>query len=110
MSDMAFFSVLFILLFFFTVYSIYLLDSIKKHAPFKTYKPEAKINSVQEDQRAIESRKRVKKAFEEQWEQINQRAIRPHGPHCKDPMTCNKPHCWKWEPDKIVSDEYEVEK
>jgi len=62
----------------------------------------------QVDQRDIETRKRVKKAFEAQSVQMQSRAMKAHDPSCKDLDTCKKRKCFKVEPDKIVSEPYEV--
>lgn len=64
----------------------------------------------QESSRDIEARKRVKKAFEEQQSAMNARAMKAHDPSCVDPLTCKKRKCFKFAPDKIVSDPYEVKK
>jgi hypothetical protein len=60
------------------------------------------------DTRDIETRKRVKKAFEAQTAQMQARALKAHDPSCKDLDNCKKRKCFKSEPDKIVSDPYEV--
>lgn len=62
----------------------------------------------QVDLRDIETRKRVKRAFEAQAKEMSARALRPHDPACKDPIICRKRKCFKWVSDKIVSDTYEV--
>ncbi len=64
----------------------------------------------QVDQRDIETRKRVKKAFEAQKAQMEARTMKAHDPSCKDVSTCNKKKCFKWETDKIVSEPYEVKR
>ena len=67
-----------------------------------------KVSTQQCNIRDIEVRKRVKKAFEQQAQAMNARAMMPHDPTCKDPVSCTKKKCFKWEPDLIVSDPYEV--
>jgi hypothetical protein len=59
--------------------------------------------SVKENTRDAETRKRVAKAFEEQKEVMRARAMKPHDASCIDPWTCKKTICFKWEPDKIVT-------
>ena len=54
------------------------------------------------DTRDAATRKRVNKAFDEQWAQMQARAFQAHEPGC-DPLTCTKSICFKWEADKIVS-------
>ena len=60
------------------------------------------------DTRDMETRKRVKKAFEAQEAQMNARAMKAHDPSCKDLDACKKRKCFKSVPDKIVSETYEV--
>jgi hypothetical protein len=57
---------------------------------------------VQEDTRDKATRKRVRKAIEQQWDAINARAYVRHDPSCKDPLTCTKDPCFIQESDKIV--------
>ncbi len=52
--------------------------------------------------RDAETRKRVAKAFEQQEKQIQTRAMKAHGPDCKEPLDCKKRICFKQVPDKIV--------
>lgn len=59
--------------------------------------------STQEDPRVHESIKRTRAAFKQQEQQMSGRALKPHSVSCKDPVTCMKTKCFKWEPDKIVS-------
>lgn len=61
-----------------------------------------------ENSKDQEVRKRVDKMFQQQQQDLNIRALKPHSAHCKDPDLCTKPKCWKWAPDKIVSSEYEI--
>lgn len=64
----------------------------------------------QVDERDIATRKRVKKAFEAQKQQMQSRAMKAHDPSCGDVQLCKKRKCFKWEPDKIVSDPKEVKR
>jgi hypothetical protein len=50
---------------------------------------------------------RVKEAFKQQKHEMQLRALVPHS--CDDPLNCERNPCWKFEPDKIVSDPYAVE-
>lgn len=68
------------------------------------------IKTEQVDQRDIETRKRVKKAFEQQEHAIKCRAIKAHDPSCSDVILCKKRKCFKVEPDKIVSEPYDVKR
>lgn len=64
----------------------------------------------QVDQRDIETRKRVKKAFEAQKAQMEARAMKAHDVTCGNIQDCKKKKCFKWEPDKIVSEPKEVKR
>lgn len=64
----------------------------------------------QVDQRDIETRKRVKKAFETQKLQMEARAMKAHDTSCGDIQNCKKKKCFKWESDKIVSEPKEVKR
>lgn len=55
-----------------------------------------------EDTRRREAEKRIAKAFEDQQQQMETRAMKAHAADCPDPWTCTKCPCFKWEPDKIV--------
>jgi hypothetical protein len=55
----------------------------------------------QQDPRTQEVRKRVRKAFEEQAQQISMMAMKQHA--CQDPLSCKKEKCFVFEPDKIIS-------
>lgn len=68
----------------------------------------APVPTHQIDERDIETRKRVKKAFEAQQKHMNARALKQHDPSCPDPDQCKKRKCFKWEADKIVSEPKEV--
>jgi hypothetical protein len=57
-----------------------------------------------EDEKAVEQRKRIAKAFEMQHESLQARALVAHGADCDDPLFCAKQKCFIWEPDKIVAD------
>jgi len=65
---------------------------------------------LQQDARAMEMIKRVKKAFEQQQQAINNRVLKMHDPACPDIFNCTKSACFKREPDKIVSDPYRVKR
>ncbi len=58
------------------------------------------VPTVQEDTRAIEAVKRVRKAFDQQSQAMNARALKRH--QCANPDLCNKNICFKHVPDKIV--------
>ena len=64
--------------------------------------------TFQTDTRAHEMIKRIRKAFEQQQQAMNTRALKSHDPSCRDLLSCKKKHCFKREPDKIVSGPYEV--
>lgn len=57
---------------------------------------------VQEDPENAATRKRVRKAFEEQQQELNARAMKAHDPTCPDTWECKKEQCFVWEPNKIV--------
>lgn len=59
-------------------------------------------DTVKECTRDRETRKRVAKAFAEQAQYMQARALKRHGFDCKDPSFCDKKDCFVWEPDKIV--------
>jgi len=59
--------------------------------------------------RDFATRKRVKAAFEAQALEMNARAMVPHDPSCKDPITCKKKKCFKWKPGIIVSEPIVIE-
>lgn len=68
-------------------------------------------NSVQEDTKLQELRKRINKHFDEQMGLINERAMMPHDPDpevCPDRLECRRNPCWTWQADKIVGDPYVV--
>lgn len=60
---------------------------------------------AKECERTKETIKRVAAVFEEQAEQIQTMALKPHDPTCEDPLTCTKEICFIFVPDKIVSTE-----
>lgn len=62
------------------------------------------------DQREAATRQRVNKAFDQQTNVMNSRALKAHDPACPDPVICKKRKCFKPVPDKIVSEAYEVKK
>ena len=66
-------------------------------------------NVIQQDTRSHEAIKRVRKAFEQQSEVMHIRSLKRHGSTCKNPDLCTKKICFKWEPDKIVSEPYKVD-
>jgi hypothetical protein len=57
---------------------------------------------VTEDERATETRKRVNKAFDNQWNQMQLKGLKPHAFDCLDPFTCIKSVCFVWDPDKTI--------
>ncbi len=61
-----------------------------------------------EDEKAVEQRKRIGKAFEMQYPDLQARALVAHGADCDDPLFCSKQPCFKWEPDKIVADSLKI--
>ena len=85
---------------------VYVTHKIVKHTkrPFRLMGQQDAplIPTIQEDPRFQESIKRTRKTFEQQWEQMNARALKAHSPECPDPWTCTKENCFKFEPDKIV--------
>lgn len=60
---------------------------------------------VQQDERQMETIKRVHKAFKDQQEQMQARAMKAHDSSCVDPVFCTKSPCFVYEPDKIVGTE-----
>lgn len=68
----------------------------------------APIKTEQADVRTLETIKRVRKSFKEQESQMQARAMKAHDPSCLDVVACKKRKCFKFEPDKIVSDSYKV--
>lgn len=59
---------------------------------------------TQEDPAVHEARKRVRKVFKQQKQQIEARRNRPHDMQCKAPDICTKANCFKQVPDKIVEE------
>lgn len=57
---------------------------------------------VTEDESAVNLRKRIHKAFDDQQSELHGRGLVPHSAECQDPLSCVKQPCFKWEPDKIV--------
>ena len=68
-----------------------------------------KIKAVHEVEHQNEAHKKVAAIFEQQAAQMGARAFIAHEMGC-DEFTCTKNPCWKWEPDKIVSEVYKVHK
>lgn len=60
--------------------------------------------TTQEDPAVHESRKRIRKVFQQQKQQMESRRNRPHGMQCKAPDICTKANCFKRVPDKIVEE------
>lgn len=58
-----------------------------------------------EDSQAGEAVKRTREAFRQQQQFINAKAQQPHSYDCHDAVTCTKPDCWRFVPDKIVQPE-----
>ena len=78
-------------------------------------KPTKEINSfktttTQEDQKQAETRRRVGNYLQQNQDLLLARASRPHGFDCEDNQLCEKEDCWKFVPDKIVSEPYEVDR
>ena len=69
-----------------------------------------KAATQQTDVRTLETIKRVRKSFKEQESAMNTRAMKAHDPSCGDVQLCKKKKCFKWEPDKIVSEAKEVKR
>jgi hypothetical protein len=61
-----------------------------------------------EDTRIYEMRQRIKKLFESQASCLQTRAMKAHGANCSDPLTCMNDDCFVWQPDKIVSEPYQI--
>lgn len=61
-----------------------------------------KSPSTQENHRDNKARQAVRKAFEQQEQSMNARALKPHDPCCSDPLTCAKKICFIKKPDTIV--------
>lgn len=61
-----------------------------------------------EDEKAVEQRKRIAKAFEQQHNLLQARALVAHASDCDDPLFCEKQPCFKWEPDQIVADSLKI--
>lgn len=64
--------------------------------------------TLQEDPAVHETKKRVRKAFEQQKQQMVARRNRPHSLKCEDPDICTKRNCFKVVPDKIVDEVKDV--
>lgn len=88
--------------FFIVIYMIFVVLILKNNSKKVIKIDQPDILYTQQDTRDIETRKRVRKQIEAQWESLNARALVPHGPQCKDPLTCTDPNCWKFIPDRIV--------
>jgi len=58
---------------------------------------------VQSDPASEDAIKIVDRIFENQWESLNTRALKPHSADCRDSWACTKESCFKVERDKIVS-------
>lgn len=70
----------------------------------------SKAATQQVDVRTQETIKRVRKSFAAQQQQMQARAMKSHDPSCGDVLLCKKKTCFKWEPDKIVSEPKEVKR
>jgi hypothetical protein len=78
---------------------------LKKDKKLKLIKMDTPIlspNSFQEDTRDAATKKRVRKAIEEQEQQLTARALKAHSADCPDPLTCTKDPCFIYGPDKII--------
>lgn len=92
-----------------------MLNKLKAMFAVVGIKPTKEINSfktttTQEDQREAETRRRVGNYLEQNKEILIARGMKPHGADCEDNLTCKKDNCFKWQPDKIVSEPYEVKR
>ncbi len=90
-----------------------MLNKIKQFFAVLKIKPNPNIttpviNTVQEDTRDQETRKRVAKYFEENHTLIIARALRPHSYECVESDLCEKDPCWEFVPDKIIGKPYIV--
>lgn len=87
-----------------------ILKTIKEYLAVLSIKPNSSgpitptNNTTTESQDAIDVRKRLDKSFEQQAEQLQSRALKPHDKDCPDMLACVKTVCWQWEPDKIIKD------
>lgn len=68
------------------------------------------VKIVQEDSRTQQAVKRVREYLEQQHETLITIGSKPHEIDCEDPVQCTKEICWVWQPDKIVSEPYQVER
>lgn len=66
------------------------------------FTPITKVSSDRSCTRDAATRKRVAKAFEEQQQEMQSRAMKAHDATCEDPISCKKTICYQWAPDKIV--------
>ena len=72
--------------------------------------PTPKAPTEQCNVRDAQTRKRVAAAFKAQESQMNARALVSHDPVCENIDKCKKKNCFKFKPDKIVSDPYTIKK
>lgn len=60
--------------------------------------------TTQEDPAVHEAKKRVRKAFKQQANQMQSRRTRPHSMNCDNPDICTKVNCFKRVPDKVLEE------
>jgi len=77
--------------------------SFKVKPTFNTTSPFVAIS--QEDPRKIQSVKNTRKAFKDQQQAMQMRAMKAHAAECDDTFTCTAEPCFKWESDKVVKTE-----
>lgn len=56
----------------------------------------------QQDQRYLDMVKRIDCVFQEQKQDMQMRALKPHDSACMDPLFCSKSPCFIYTPDVIV--------
>lgn len=76
------------------------LRVIESENPLQTAGKEAHEPTVKECTRDAATKKRVSKAFKEQQQQMQARALKAHEVTC-DPLSCDKNVCFKRVPDEI---------
>lgn len=81
---------------------MWLLKWLQKKTYSKVIRSETISPVAQEDQRTMEAVQRTRKAFAEQRQQMQTRALKAHAADCPDPWTCTKSPCFVWIPDKII--------
>lgn len=85
-----------------------LLKTIKEYLAVVGIKPndlavmDKRPIMTDESEDAVSVRTRLNKSFQQQQQQLQSRALIPHGADCPDPLSCIKSVCFVWESDKIV--------